>query len=624
MRTTKELKEAFSAVSLPEGDWIERLDALEAAGIVSGIASAPKSRWRGLIMTLGQLLGFDDDGDEIKSLREAVTEAASASNSESEEGDEDSKKDPDGDTIAQLLVALGRQDELFHDDAGGAFAAIDHGENGRETVVIGSERHEEILSLRLWQEHALPPSSSSLHDAMRTLRAMAKADGKQRSVHLRHHWDGTRLWYDLADERRRAVEITTSGWRIVNKPEVYFLRHKNTRAQVEPVMDGSIELLRQLVNVDQAHWPLFVGWLVQALMPGSSRMGMMLGGAQDSAKSTNAKLARAVVDPARAPTTALPRNEDDFAVVASTNAILAADNVSSITREMSDMVCACITGDGYARRTKYRDTDETIWQFQRPVLLNGIGNVIHFPDLLDRVLLVRCPAIRPEKRRRERELWGQYRKDAPAILGALFTAAAGMLRELDRVQVPGDIRMSDAAQVMLAAARGLGLDEGEMLVALRANAAEQVREAIEESVIAQPLLDYLSRNQGYEGTMGTLLERISMQVEMGTRKDRSWPKHPRALRTALDRIAPALSKVGWAVGYERTPGSEGRDRIVWIAPTGGGGPSGEKKDPEATVPTVPTDPPPGDGGDEGDGDPTRSSAGEDGPPVEPGPWEEVA
>ena len=137
-----------------------------------------------------------------------------------------------------MLVTLGRQDDLFHDDAGGAFAAIEHNGSGRETVAIGSERHEEILSLRLWNEYARPPSSSSLHDAMRTLRAMAKAEGPERCVHLRHQWDGEGLWYDLADQHRRAVVVTKDGWRIATQPAVYFVRFKNTRAQVEPSSGG--------------------------------------------------------------------------------------------------------------------------------------------------------------------------------------------------------------------------------------------------------------------------------------------------------------------------------------------------------------------------------------------------
>ena len=250
-------------------------------------------------------------------------------------------------------------------------------------------------------------------------------------------------------------------------------------------------------------------------------------------------------------------------MVASRNAILAADNVSNITRETSDIVCACITGDGYARRTKYRDTDETIWQFQRPVLLNGIGNVIHFPDLLDRVLLVRCPPIRPENRRRERELWGQFDHDRSAILGALFTAAAGMLRELDRVQVPGDIRMADAAQVMLAAARGLGIEEGVMLAALRANAAEQVREALEDSLIARPLLDFVSTRDGYEGTMGTLLGTLRVRggdPSQGPGMAEAPPRSPCSSRS--DRPCPLEGRLGRglrAVAWQRWPGSHRLD-----------------------------------------------------------------
>lgn len=564
MRSSDEIRDMIMPYSLCDCEWLRRLDALEQGGVVSRVGATPRSRWRDVIKLIAEVLELEED--QRKSLNDAVREAAKKS-SESRVASSDDAAPDEADSIAQMLVAMGLRDDLFHDGAGTAYASIDHAEHGVETIITGSGRHEEILALRLWREHATTASSSSLGDAVRTLRAMAKAEGDRRDVYLRHHYnlESETIWYDLADERRRAVAITSTGWTIVDRPSVHFARYRNTIAQVAPVEGGSLELLRALCNVeDERHWALFVGWLVQAITPNMPRYGMMLGGGQGSAKSTTAKLGRSVVDPAMALTTALPKNEDDFAVVASTNAILAADNVSAMSRNLSDMLCAAITGDGYARRTKYRDRDETVWKFQLPVLLNGIGNVLKWPDLLDRMLLVRCPKIRPGCRRKERQIWADYRRDAPAILGGLFDLASGVLAHLNAVEVPGDIRMADAAQVMVAAGHTLGWPKERMLDALRGNAAEQVREAIEESIIAQPLLDLLEKTGGTEGTMGTVLQQLNASTSETLTRERAWPKSPRALRAALDRIDPALAKLGWIVGSERTPGCDGRERIVWI------------------------------------------------------------
>src|SRR5215470_9300536 len=65
----------------------------------------------------------------------------------------------------------------------------------------------------------------------------------------------------------------------------------------------------------------------------------------------------------------------------------------------------------------------------RPILLNGIEDVISRPDLADRQSFSRYPQDQG-RRRPEAELWRQFEMARPRILGALLDAAAHGLRSL--------------------------------------------------------------------------------------------------------------------------------------------------------------------------------------------------
>ena len=68
-------------------------------------------------------------------------------------------------------------------------------------------------------------------------------DGTVREVYLRVAHHNGRYYLDLADDRWRAVEIASGGWRVIDRPPVYFRRTRGTLPLPEPVPDGSLDLL---------------------------------------------------------------------------------------------------------------------------------------------------------------------------------------------------------------------------------------------------------------------------------------------------------------------------------------------------------------------------------------------
>jgi hypothetical protein len=100
------------------------------------------------------------------------------------------------------------------------------------------------------------------------------------------------------------------------------------------------------------------------------------------------KMLKAVVDPNVAPVRALPREERELMIAANNGYLLAFDNISGLPAWLSDALCRLASGGSFAVRQLYTDDDEVLFQAARPLLVNGIEDVITRPDLADRSIFV--------------------------------------------------------------------------------------------------------------------------------------------------------------------------------------------------------------------------------------------
>src|SRR5262249_23140300 len=193
------------------------------------------------------------------------------------------------------------------------------------------------------------------------------------------------IYLDLADENWQAVEISSTGWRLVPHPPVKFTRRRGMLALPVPVKGGSLNDLRALVNLpDDDAWILFVAWLVAALRPGRPSPVLVVTGEQGSAKSPLCRIGRALVDPTQSPLRRPPREDRDLMIAATNGWIVGFDNLSGIKPEFSDALCALATGGGFSTRELYTDNDEKIFDAMRPIMVNGIEDLATRGDLLDR------------------------------------------------------------------------------------------------------------------------------------------------------------------------------------------------------------------------------------------------
>ncbi len=184
---------------------------------------------------------------------------------------------------------------------------------------------------------------------------------------------------------------------------------------------------------DHDDFVLVVAWLLGALRAGGPFPLLAISGEQGSAKTVLSKMLRALVDPSVAPVRALPREDRELFIAANNGHVLAFDNLTRLSPWLSDTLCRLASGGAFAVRQLYTDQDEVLFAAARPVMLNGIEEVITRPDLGDRAIFITLSPIGEAQRQPEQALWREFELARPRILGALLDAAVQGLQRLGRV-----------------------------------------------------------------------------------------------------------------------------------------------------------------------------------------------
>jgi hypothetical protein len=466
-------------------------------------------------------------------------------------------------TDALLNVATAAR--LFHATDGTPFAdlVID---GHRETWPVRGKRFCTWLRQQYYERTWDAPSPGALNAALNVLEAQAQFDGPERKVSVRLAEHDGLIYLDLADEFWRCVEIGPGGWRIADDPPVRFRRPAGMLALPLPARGGSLAALAPFLNLpDPNDFVLVVSWLLGALRAGGPYPLLGLSGEQGSAKTVLSKFLRALVDPSVAPVRALPREERELFIAAHNGHVMAFDNLTGLPAWLSDTLCRLTSGGAFALRRLYTDQDEVLFTAARPVILNGIEDVITRPDLADRAILLTLAPITEAQRRAEKTLGQEFELARPQILGALLDTVAQGLRALPRVHLERLPRMADFA--LWATACETAFWPGGMFeAAYRKNRRAAIEDVIDADPVAACVQEIMATRSAWTGSATDLLRAGADLTDDGvTRRTAGWPRNPRALAGRLRRAQTFLRAVGIDITFAR----EGRagSRVIRIRTT---------------------------------------------------------
>jgi hypothetical protein len=108
-----------------------------------------------------------------------------------------------------------------------------------------------------------------------------------------------------------------------------------------------------------------------------------------------------------------PDDERELFIAANNGHVLAFDNLSGLPPWLSDTLCRLTSGGAFSTRRLFTDQDEILFAAARPVILNGIEDIITRPDLADRAILLMLAPIAERQRRPETAPTATSTRSAP-------------------------------------------------------------------------------------------------------------------------------------------------------------------------------------------------------------------
>lgn len=462
-------------------------------------------------------------------------------------------------TTSVTLLAIGEEAELFSDERKETYAAI-KGKLARQILCLRDQEFSEWLQGRFYKATGQGASSQALKQAIETLSAKARYDGECRPLHTRFARIGNEIWIDLADERRRAVRVTTSGWTVEDHPPILFKYHDHMRALPEPSDCGDPKKLLDFFNMRSGqHRMLALVWDVVSMIEGLPKPIMLLFGDQGAGKSMASRLLRTAVDPTEDPILELHSDPRQLAITFDQNAMLAFDNQSSFRKKTSDFLCRAVTGSTHRERKLYTDRGVIKFSLKRSIIMNGINPPIGASDLMDRCISIQLERLKSTQRKTEGLIFQEFNDLHPVIFGGMLDVLVETLR-VGPSTGESPSRMVDFFQWGTTVANTLGYHDDEFTNAMESNDKFQTGQIIENDPLAIAVQSYLEKHADYDDTPTKLYGELQTQVGDTITRDQGWPKSAARMSRQLKELKVPLASVGIEVSFP--PGHRHGRKIV--------------------------------------------------------------
>lgn len=423
------------------------------------------------------------------------------------------------------------QGELFHDEQKRPYASVSVGGQS-ENLEIGSapfNQHLAGIAYRRWRRTL---NKSQQEEVVSIATAKAVYEGPTHPVYLRVAPGANGFYIDIGDAQRRCVEVTPNGWQTIQSPPVRFRRPPTMGALPLPTTGGAISDLRPFLNCTDEGFKMIVGFVLASFRTKGPYPILELVGEKGTSKSTTTRLVQALIDPSQAQLGSPIHTEEQLAVRANHSWLVTLDNCSGASDALSDMLCRLATGGAYSARQLYTDSTQTVINYCRPCVINGIENIAKRSDLLDRCWGLELSRISTTKRKTENQLWSDFDVKGPGIFGAICDALVTAVREEGKVNLKSMDRLADAERWVTAASAALGWQEGAFQAVLRERRTEVVHRALDEHREIWDAMKRLAAN-AWSGSVPQL------QEELGCKSMKA-----SAFGGLMRRLTPDLAAVG--------------------------------------------------------------------------------
>lgn len=268
---------------------------------------------------------------------------------------------------------------------------------------------------------------------------------------------------------------------------------------------------------------------------------LVLTGEKGSSKSSTLRKLENLIDPKSSDLGGgIPRGSDGLEIRLANSYFVTFDNLSSLSRRVSDILALAVTGGSVTKRKLYKDSEEVVLNLKSVVAINGVSLVAKESDLLDRSLIIALKRIEAEKIVTENELWEEFERDRPGILGCCFKVLAAAMDDTEEIKAKKKIRMADFHVACIKVGRVLGLSEDEVSDILWENQKNINKYTLDEDVVALAVIELMQDKKGYTNSVSGLLCDLLDIVNMNGMPSTVLPKTPNHLSSRLSKVKSNL------------------------------------------------------------------------------------
>lgn len=440
--------------------------------------------------------------------------------------------------VADRLVyyALESKAPLFVDQNGEAHTLV----NGEALPISRANRW---LTELIYEREDRAPTNDGLVGAKRVLDMLAHREGQIRELHTRAAFFEGAVFYQLGPGR--VVRIDEQGWRLDPDPPVTFRSVKNLRELPDPVQGGNLSDIADLVNLKtDRDRRLFLAYITLVALAHIPRPILQATGVMGAGKSTACRVVKRMMDPTSTESVTIDRR--DFLQKASHCYILMLDNQNSLPEWALDTLCRLVTGESDSKRVLYTDDEDLVWAMKRGVLLNGINAPSDRGDVQDRVLPIELQRIDKCERLPEDDFWMRFSLAHREMLGAVFDALSGALRERHNVKLTERPRLAVWGLYAAALYQAQGWGVNQFVSDWQGVEDAQRQGTLDGSIVAQAVILYMLDKDRIEKPASKLHASIEAFVEddLDLKADRDWPKTGRTLWKKIREVTPLLETYG--------------------------------------------------------------------------------
>lgn len=399
----------------------------------------------------------------------------------------DDQPEPSG--FPKLIQAL----ELFRDQQNQPCAVLKNDPN-QDVFYIGTKPFKQLLEGLFYDEYGKIPSNAKLTDGVRLSELLCSREKGRHTVWKRFAHVHDAIYIDMVDTKGSVIIVTEDGYSIKQSSEtnIYFHRNGIGSPLPMPIDGGDYLSMFAPMNLKHRHDLILVAtWPIVATIQGIPKPPLILYGPAGSTKSTMALMLKNLLAPDAQEGLKIKNNDAEIAQIIDKHDMPFFDNVTSVSQTIADLFCMAVTGGNFIKRKLFTDSDEVVYNLQKPILTTSLDIWTSAADLLDRCLFVELSFVDHASRKDKLSIIAEYNQNRGLYLDGFLKILAKTLKLCNDIHLDNLPRMADYYKWAYAASIALGFEENDFIEAYRQSRLKGQLHSLDQDGFGRLLVKFL-------------------------------------------------------------------------------------------------------------------------------------